>query len=149
MSLPDSHTLKPGSIPAYFEAMLGAEAPKRFTARFLESLEFTSSTDRLFIGILRDLGFVDQESAPTDRERMRFVSIRNTKQLIFCAISNHVGPRLPRHSSAASLRIRRTTYNDRVIFFALTPSLRRLSMKDCNFSTYPRERQIPDERIAQ
>jgi hypothetical protein len=47
--------------------MLNAEAPKRFTARFLESLEFTSSTDRLFIGILRDLGFVDQESAPTKR----------------------------------------------------------------------------------
>jgi hypothetical protein len=38
--------------------MLSAEAPKRFTARFLESLEFTSSTDRLFIGILRDLGFI-------------------------------------------------------------------------------------------
>lgn len=67
MSLPDSYTLKPGSIPAYFEAMLSAEAPKRFTARFLESLEFTSSTDRLFIGILRDLGFIDQESAPTKR----------------------------------------------------------------------------------
>jgi Family of unknown function (DUF5343) len=47
--------------------MLSAEAPKRFTARFLESLEFTSSTDRLFIGILRDLGFIDQESAPTKR----------------------------------------------------------------------------------
>jgi hypothetical protein len=42
MPLPDSYTLKPGSIPAYFEAMLSAEAPKRFTARFLESLEFTS-----------------------------------------------------------------------------------------------------------
>jgi len=67
MSLPNSYTLKPGSIPAYFEAMLSAEAPKRFTARFLESLEFTSSTDRLFIGILRDLGFIDQESAPTKR----------------------------------------------------------------------------------
>jgi hypothetical protein len=34
MSLPDSYTLKPGSIPAYFEAMLNAEAPKRFTADF-------------------------------------------------------------------------------------------------------------------
>lgn len=67
MSLPDSYTLKPGSIPAYFEAMLSAEAPKRFSTRFLESLEFTSSTDRLFIGILRDLGFIDQDSAPTKR----------------------------------------------------------------------------------
>ncbi len=41
MSLPDSYTLKPGSIPAYFEAMLSAEAPKRFAARFLESLEIS------------------------------------------------------------------------------------------------------------
>jgi hypothetical protein len=35
MALPDSYTLKPGSIPAYFEAMLNAEAPERYTTLFL------------------------------------------------------------------------------------------------------------------
>lgn len=67
MALPDSYTLKPGSIPAYFEAMLNAEAPQRFTAGFLESLEFKSSNDRLFINVLKELGFIDTDGIPKDR----------------------------------------------------------------------------------
>src|SRR5438477_9642006 len=67
MALPDSYTLKPGSIPAYFEALLNAEAPERFTTRFLESLEFKSTNDRLFINVLKDLGFIDTDGVPTNR----------------------------------------------------------------------------------
>lgn len=67
MALPDSYTLKPGSIPAYFEAMLNAEAPERFTTRFLESLEFKSTNDRLFVNVLKDLGFLDADGVPKDR----------------------------------------------------------------------------------
>lgn len=67
MALPDSYTVKPGSIRAYFEAMLDAEAPDRFTTRFLESLEFKSTNDRLFINVLKDLGFVDTDGVPKDR----------------------------------------------------------------------------------
>lgn len=67
MSLPDSYTLKPGSIPAYFEALLNAEAPERFTMRFLESLEFKSTNDRLFINVLKELGFIDTDGIPKDR----------------------------------------------------------------------------------
>lgn len=67
MALPDSYTLKPGSVTAYFEAMLDAEAPERFTVRFLESLEFKSINDRLWIGVLKELGFVDTDGVPKDR----------------------------------------------------------------------------------
>ena len=67
MALPDSYTLKPGTIPAYFEAMLNADAPKRVSSSFLESLGFTSSNDRPFIGVLRDLGFINSEGVPTAR----------------------------------------------------------------------------------
>jgi len=67
MALPASYTLKPGSIPDYFEAMLNADAPKRVSSGFLESLDFKSSNDRLFIGVLRDLGFIDPDGAPTPR----------------------------------------------------------------------------------
>lgn len=67
MSLPDSYTVKPGSIPAYFEAVLNAEAPDRFSTRFLTSLEFKSTNDRLFIGILKDLGFIDTDGVPKQR----------------------------------------------------------------------------------
>ena len=67
MALPDSYTVKPNSISAYFEAMLNAEAPERFTQTFLENLEFKSTNDRLMIKILKDLGFVDTDGVPIDR----------------------------------------------------------------------------------
>lgn len=67
MSLSSSYTQKPGAIPAYFEAILGAEAPERFTSRFLEKLEFKSTNDRRFIVILKDLGFLDADGVPKDR----------------------------------------------------------------------------------
>lgn len=67
MALPDSYTQKPGAITAYFEAMLDAEAPERFTTRFLESLEFKSTNDRLLTNVLKELGFIDTDGIPKDR----------------------------------------------------------------------------------
>ena len=67
MALPDSYTIKPGAIPAYFEAMIGAEAPDRFSINFLKDLEFASSNDRLIIGVLKELGFLNADGVPTDR----------------------------------------------------------------------------------
>jgi hypothetical protein len=67
MALPDSYTHKPGSIPAYFDAMLNAEAPDRFSQGFLESLEFKSTNDRTLIGVLKELDFIDTDGVPKDR----------------------------------------------------------------------------------
>ena len=67
MALPSSYTVKAGSFPAYFDAIQGAEAPERFSVKFLEGLEFTSTNDRTFIGILKELGFLDANNVPTKR----------------------------------------------------------------------------------
>lgn len=67
MALPESYTLKPGAIPAYFDTMLDAQPPERFSLKFLEQLGFTSTNDRLFIGILKDLGFLNRDGAPQSR----------------------------------------------------------------------------------
>jgi hypothetical protein len=67
MALPDSYTMKAGSIPAYFDAMLDAQPPERFSLKFLENLGFTSTNDRLFIGILKDLGFLNRDGQPQQR----------------------------------------------------------------------------------
>lgn len=67
MALPESYTLKVGFIPDYFEALLNAQPPERFSLKFLENLGFTSTNDRLFIGILNDLGFLTQDGQPTPR----------------------------------------------------------------------------------
>lgn len=67
MSLPDSYTIKPNAIPAYFDAILDANPPDRFSIKFLENLGFSSTNDRLFIGILKDLRFINADSTPQQR----------------------------------------------------------------------------------
>jgi hypothetical protein len=67
MALPDSYTLKVGAIPAYFDAMLDAQPPERFSVKFVENLGFTSTNDRLFIGILKDLGLLNRDGTPQSR----------------------------------------------------------------------------------
>ncbi len=67
MALPDSYAIKIGGIPAYFDAILAAEPPDRFSYKFLENLEFTSSNDRLIIGILKELGFLNADGVPQER----------------------------------------------------------------------------------
>jgi len=52
---------------AFFNAIRGAKAPERFTNKFLKDLEFSSSNDRLYIGVLKGLGFLDENGAPTER----------------------------------------------------------------------------------
>jgi len=44
-----------------------AQAPEKFTIKFLESLGFTSTNDRLIIGVLKALNFLDEASIPTQR----------------------------------------------------------------------------------
>ncbi len=67
MVLPDSYTLKTTAIPAYFDAILDANPPERFSVKFLENLGFTSTNDRLLVGILKDLGFINADGAPQQR----------------------------------------------------------------------------------
>lgn len=67
MTLPSSYTVKPSSVPAYFDAILDAQPPERFSTRFLENLGFASTNDRLLIGILKDLGFLNSDGTPQQR----------------------------------------------------------------------------------
>lgn len=68
MALPTSY-LTGGytKIPQYFDTLLTARAPEKFTVKFLSDLSFTSSNDRQFINVLKSIGFLDDSGAPTDR----------------------------------------------------------------------------------
>ena len=67
MSLPDSYTQKPGAMPEYFQTIRKAEPPERFSHSFLQNLGFKSTNDRSLISILKELGFLDENGAPTGR----------------------------------------------------------------------------------
>src|SRR5438874_543375 len=81
LGLPESYTLKPNAIPAYFDAMLDAQPPERFSVKFLERLGFTSTNDRLLIAILKDLGFLSRDGVPQPRY-FEFLDRTRSKQVV-------------------------------------------------------------------
>lgn len=55
------------NIPGIFTAIQSAQAPPKFTTRFLEGLGFKNPADRLIIGVLKGLGFLAGGGEPTKR----------------------------------------------------------------------------------
>ena len=67
MALPKSYLTSTKNLGAILEAIQQAKAPERFTVKFLESLDFKSTADRLIIGVLKSLGLLDDQGRPTSR----------------------------------------------------------------------------------
>jgi hypothetical protein len=67
MALTTSYLVTTKNLEAFLNAIQTAQAPERFTNRFLTQLDFTSSNDRLYLGLLKSLGFLDQNGTPTQR----------------------------------------------------------------------------------
>ena len=65
--------------------MLDAQPPERFSLKFLENLGFTSTNDRLFIGILKDLGFLNSDGVPQSRY-FQFLDRSIAKQVLAAGI---------------------------------------------------------------
>lgn len=82
MALPTSYmTGSFTKIPQYFDTMLTAKAPDKFTTRFMSDLGYTSSNDRQFVNVLKAIGFLDDAGVPTDRY-FRFLDQSNSKQMV-------------------------------------------------------------------
>jgi hypothetical protein len=67
MALTNAYLVTTKNLEAFLNAIRSAKAPERFSNRFLTQLDFSSSNDRLLIGVLKGLGFLDENSAPTQR----------------------------------------------------------------------------------
>jgi hypothetical protein len=67
MALPTSYLTSTKNLQAILQAIQQAKAPERFTQRFLEELDFKSTSDRLVIGVLKTLRFIDDQGRPTER----------------------------------------------------------------------------------
>ena len=61
--------------------MRNARAPKQFSRRFLEGLGFKGSADRLVIGVLKALGFLDDKGQPTQRY-FRYLDASQSKKVL-------------------------------------------------------------------
>lgn len=67
MALTTAYLVTTRNLEAFLNAIQSARAPERFTNKFLTQLDFTSSNDRLYIGLFRGLGFIDDSGVPTKR----------------------------------------------------------------------------------
>jgi hypothetical protein len=67
MAIPTSYLTSAKNLGGILNSIVGAQAPEKFTTRFLESLDYKTSTDRLIIGVLKSLGFLADDGRPTQR----------------------------------------------------------------------------------
>lgn len=67
MSLSTAYLVTTKNLEAFLNALKSAKAPERVNNKFLTNLEFSSSNDRLFIGLLKALGFTDDAGVPGKR----------------------------------------------------------------------------------
>ncbi len=67
MSLATTYLVKTSNLDSFFEKLLQAQAPEKFTHKLLENLGFKSTNDRLYISVLKSLGLLDEGGVPTQR----------------------------------------------------------------------------------
>jgi hypothetical protein len=67
MALTSAYLITTKNLESVINSIVSAKAPERFTNKFLEDLGFKSSNDRLYVGIFRALGLVDDNGQPLQR----------------------------------------------------------------------------------
>jgi hypothetical protein len=67
MALSEYYLVTTKNLDSFLNALTNAQAPPKFTNKFLEQLEFKSTNDRLFIGMLKGLSFIDQNGVPQEK----------------------------------------------------------------------------------
>ena len=67
MALPTSYLVTTKNLETFLNAIKTAKAPERVNQKFLTNLELSSSNDRLLVGVLKALDFIDDSGVPTGR----------------------------------------------------------------------------------
>jgi hypothetical protein len=81
MALNSSYLITTKNLESFFNSLITAKAPESFTQKVLESLEFKSTNDRLYISLLKGLGFLDANGVPTERY-YKFLDQSQSKQVL-------------------------------------------------------------------
>lgn len=67
MALTQAYLVTTKNLAAVINSVVSAKAPEHFTNKFLENLNFKSSNDRLYVGLFKALGLLDEGGVPTAR----------------------------------------------------------------------------------
>jgi hypothetical protein len=85
MALTNSYLVSVKNVRPFFDSLITAKAPENFTQKFIEGLGFKSTNDRLFISVLKGLGFLDENAVPTERY-YKFLDQSESKRILADAI---------------------------------------------------------------
>ena len=67
MAVTNTYLVSTKNLSEVLAALRDAQPPKKFTMKFLQDLGFKSTNDRLYISLLKGLGFLNPDGVPTDR----------------------------------------------------------------------------------
>jgi hypothetical protein len=67
VAVPKTYLTSTKNLNGILTAMQQAQAPKQFSVSFLQALGFKGNADRLIIGMLKSLGFLDPSGSPGPR----------------------------------------------------------------------------------
>lgn len=67
LALTNAYLITTKNLESIINSVVSAKAPERFGNKFLEDLGFKSSNDRLYVGIFKALGLIDENGQPTQR----------------------------------------------------------------------------------
>jgi len=67
MALTSAYLTQAKNLEDMLASIRGAQAPEKFSSKFLTDLGYDRTSDRLIIGMFKALGFVDESGSPTDR----------------------------------------------------------------------------------
>lgn len=81
MALTSSYLITAKNVKPFLDSLITAKAPNAFTQKFLEGLGFKSTNDRLYIPVLKGLGFLDSNAVPTERY-FRFLDQSESKKVV-------------------------------------------------------------------
>jgi hypothetical protein len=87
MALNASYLVTTKNVESFFNSLITAKAPEVFTQKVLENLEFKSTNDRLYISLLKSLGFLDANGAPSERY-FKFLDQSQSKRVLAEAIQD-------------------------------------------------------------
>ena len=65
--LTNAYLITTKNLQSVINSVVSAKAPERFSNKFLEDLGFKSSNDRLYVGVFKSLGLIDDNGQPTQR----------------------------------------------------------------------------------
>lgn len=102
MAITTAYLVTNRSIGPFFDSLISAKAPSTFTIKFIEGLGFKSTNDRLFMSVLKGLGFLDSNAAPTERY-FKFLDQTQSKKVMAEAIEEAYGDLFTLHAKAYEL----------------------------------------------